>query len=493
MAFGKTLGALKVLLMGDSTNLEKTLKGARKGVDTFKGYALKAAGAIGVAFSFTAAIQGLNKFYNKLDEVGKRSSALGVTAEYYQKMQYAAERTGSSLDQVYEAMFKVKKFAGDALSGSAEAQKTFAALGLDPAELEKLRADELFDLVNKRLAEMPSALERNAYGAKLMGESYGKMSNYLRDYISLGEEAQQKGFIVDAEQVKEVEAMKDAFTDVGKSIEVAVAKLVSLTGMTGKLLAYSEGLTAMAGGTEEAETKAGMLKYEEVKKRGEERIAASPEIQKDLAAYTAKLKKKGYTAESARSRFIFEELYSTVEGTRGKGTYGTRYLERTHASELAAKREEARLQYEHQKIEEQGLAEEALTRELERMEQERLAAEHRRIEEEGQRQEAGEKELNRIAAEQEKAAADAAARALAEQAKAKSAAVIASFSAPNRAGVALDGSIAAYKAQFNNDNNYRKWMQENAKKAVDLQAQIAANTAGLQNAVPAVIGINVGG
>ena len=100
MAFGKTLGTLKVLLMGDSTNLEKTLKGARKGVDTFKGYALQAAGAIGVAFSFTAAIQGLNKFYNKLDEIGKRSSALGVTAEYYQKMDYAAERTGSSLDQI---------------------------------------------------------------------------------------------------------------------------------------------------------------------------------------------------------------------------------------------------------------------------------------------------------------------------------------------------------------------------------------------------------
>lgn len=481
MAFGKTLGSLKVLLMGDSTNLEKTLKGARKGVDTFKSYALKAAGAIGVAFSFTAAIQGLNKFYNKLDEVGKRSSALGVTVEYYQKMQYAAERTGSSLDQVYEAMHKVQKFAGDAKAGNADAQKTFAALGIDLETLERLRPDELFDLVNKQLAAMPTALERTSYGAKLMGESYGKMSNYLRDYISLGEEAQQKGFIIDAEQVKEVEAMKDAFTDVGKAIEVAVAKLVSMSGITGKLLEYAEGLAALAGGADEAERKAGMLTADEARQAGEARIAASPAIQKDLAAYVAEKKKAGYTEKAARGEFIFERLYNVDPATRGKGKTGTRYHEVTHASEVAAKQAAARRQYEAQQA--AAAAKAAAEAEAKakaaaaEAEARRLAGEHRRIEEEGLANEAAGKELSRI---------------MEEQARARSAAIVASFSAPNRAGVALDGSIAAYKAQFNNDNNYRRWMQENAKKSVDLQAQIAANTAALQNAVPAVIGADIG-
>lgn len=481
MALGKTLGSLKVLLMGDSTNLEKTLKGARKGVDTFKGYALQAAGAIGVAFSFTAAIQGLNKFYNKLDEIGKRSSALGVTAEYYQKMQYAAERTGSSLDQVYEAMHKVKKFAGDAVSGSAEAQKTFAALGLDPTELEKLRPDELFDLVNKQLAAMPSALERNAYGAKLMGESYGKMANYLKDYVALGEEAQQKGFIIDAEQVKAVEAMKDAFTDVGKAIEVAAAKLVSMSGITGKLLAYAEGLSAMAGGTAEAEQRAGYLNTDQMLEAGKARIAASPEIQAELAAYVAEMKKKGYTEKSATHNFIASKLYSVVPGTADSGSYGRRYSEITHASEVAKKQAEAKKEYAERQREAQRLAEEERQRKMQReadaAEAKRLAEEHRRIEEEGLANEAAGKDLTRI---------------MEDQAKARSAALIANISAPTRAGVALDGSIAAYKAQFNNDNNYRRWMQENAKKAVDLQAQIAANTAGLQNAVPAVIGAGIG-
>ena len=487
MAFGKTLGSLKVLLLGDSTNLEKTLKGARKGVDTFKGYALKAAGAIGVAFSFTAAIQGLNKFYNKLDEIGKRSSALGVTAEYYQKMQYAAERTGSSLDQVYEAMHKVKKFAGDALNGSAEAQKTFAALGLDPAELEKLRPDELFDLVNKQLAAMPSALERNAYGAKLMGESYGKMANYLKDYVALGEEAQNKGFIIDAEQVKEVEAMKDAFTDVGKAIEVAVAKLVSMSGMTGKLLAYAEGLAAMAGGAEEAEQKAGMLTKKEMLSDARRRIAADPILSAEFAA-------GGDNSDRAVSDFAQRNnMYSLIPATDWRGIVkradsnnpfvtfgrlvgelkearGSRYLARLSGKELG----EAAAGYRAQQT---RIAEEAAAREAAAAEARRLAEEHRRIEEEGLANEAAGKELSRI---------------MEEQAMARSAAIVASFSAPNRAGVALDGSIAAYKAQFNNDNNYRRWMQENAKKSVDLQAQIAANTAGLQNAVPAIIGADIG-
>lgn len=485
MAFGKTLGSLKVLLMGDSTNLEKTLKGARKGVDTFKGYALKAAGAIGVAFSFTAAIQGLNNFYNKLDEIGKRSSALGVTAEYYQKMQYAAERTGSSIDQVYEAMHKVQKFAGDAKAGNADAQKTFAALGIDMETLERLRSDELFDLVNKQLAAMPTALERTSYGAKLMGESYGKMSNYLRDYISLGEEAQQKGFIIDAEQVKEVEAMKDAFTDVGKAIEVAVAKLVSMSGITGKLLEYAEGLSALAGGADEAERKAGVLSEAEMIVDARRRIQADQKLATAFALggdnsdkAVKKFANKNhlysvYDDQSFGEAFADSVVSGGVWGAVKLGKWMLRdkkYLANNTQTEAKALQFSAGQQYATQHAA-------AAAKAAAEAEARRLAEEHRQIEEEGLANEAAGKELSRI---------------MEEQARARSAAIVASFSAPNRAGVALDGSIAAYKAQFNNDNNYRRWMQENAKKSVDLQAQIAANTAGLQNAVPAVIGADIG-
>jgi hypothetical protein len=384
-------------------------------------------------------------------------------------------------------MHKVQKFAGDAKAGSAEAQKTFAALGLDPAELEKLRPDELFDLVNKQLAAMPSALERNAYGAKLMGESYGKMSNYLRDYISLGEEAKNKGFIIDAEQVKEVEAMKDAFTDVGKSIEVAVAKLVSMSNLTGKLLEYSEGLAALAGGAEQAEKKAAMLTEKEMIADARTRLAADPELSAAFAA-------GGDNSDKAVRRFAAKHnMYSEHAGTSFRdivkqadsnnpfitvarlvggiiGARGTRYSARWSEKERTPIISEARKKYQQQQ---QAVA----AREAAAAEARRLAEEHRRIEEEGLANEAAGKELSRI---------------MEEQARARSAAIVASLSAPNRAGVALDGSIAAYKAQFNNDNNYRRWMQENAKKAVDLQAQIAANTAGLQNAVPAVIGADIG-
>lgn len=479
------LGSLKVLLFGDSTQLEKTLKSTRKGVDTFKNYAVQAAGAIGVAFSFTAAIQGLSKFYNKLDEIGKRSSALGVTAEYYQKMQYAAERTGSSLDQVYASMNRLVKFAGDAKIGNAEAQKTFEALGISMSEVNGLRTDELFDLVNRRLAEMPDNLARNAYGAKLMGEEYGRMSNYLRDYISLSKEAEEKGLIIDSEQVKEVERLKDAFTDVGKSIDIAVARLLDMTGLTGKLLEYAEGLTAISSGeVEKAEKQAGYMNFDDITADARKRMAESPEIQKEYAEWRQGKRIGGIWGMSedvAFDKFARDRLYAYVPGTSDGSYKSRRYTQITHASEIAKKQEEARLAYEHREIEARGLQEEETTRLLQIEQQERLAEEARRIEEQGRREEETTRLLNLEAEERRQA-----------EAKARSDALIASFSAPSRAGVALDGSIAAYKAQFNNERNFQHFMRENLKKSTDLQQQIATNTAALNNGLPAIVGAEIG-
>jgi hypothetical protein len=215
------------------------------------------------------------------------------------------------------------------------------------------------------------------------------------------------------------------------------------------------------------------------------RIAADPELAKDFAEFAAKRRKNkiGRISDEGLLNIFARERNLYTERNDG---YGNQSWQRVNTQgEVRALQAAALIEYEHQQIEARGLAEEQTTKALLAIEAQhaaaaesrRLAEEHRRIEEEGLANEAAGKELTRI---------------MEEQARARSAAIIASFSAPNRAGVALDGSIAAYKAQFNNDNNYRRWMQENAKKAVDLQAQIAANTAGLQNAVPAVIGADIG-
>lgn len=487
------LGSLKVLLFGDSTQLEKTLKSTRKGMDTFKKYAMQAAGAIGVAFSFTAAIQGLSKFYDKLDDIGKKSSALGVTAEYYQKMQYAAERTGSSLDQVYASMNRLVKFAGDAKIGNAEAQKTFEALGLAMSEIDGLRADELFELVNRQLAEMPDNLARNAYGAKLMGEEYGRLSNYLRDYIALGKEAEDKGLIISSEQVKEVEAFKDAFTDLWKSIEVAGASLMKMARLTEHLHTFSEGTTAVFGGAKNAEKKAGILSEAEMIADARRRIAADPQL-------ASKFRRAGDSSDQSVKRFAqANNMYSSYEGNipswqsmmalslisplaaslvpLAAGAGSERYLARSTDREVQLRRDVTARQYADQQ---------------EKREAERLAAEHREIEARGLEDEEITRLLNLEMEKQRQSEAKAAADRAAAEAKARSNALIASFSAPSRAGVALDGSIAAYKSQFNNERNFQHFMRENLKKSTDLQQQIATNTAALNNGLPAIVGAEIG-
>ena len=89
----KNLGTLAVYLTGNKTQLDRTLKSAAKGIDNFKGFALKATGALGLAFSFTAAIQGLNNLKNEMDKIGKAATNFGVATGFFQELEYAAQRT----------------------------------------------------------------------------------------------------------------------------------------------------------------------------------------------------------------------------------------------------------------------------------------------------------------------------------------------------------------------------------------------------------------
>lgn len=203
-------------------------------------------GSLGITTVFTQIV-------NKLDAIGKSSANMGVSAEYFQKMNFAAERTGTLIDQVREAFAKVQALVGKFMTGDKNAAGIMGQLGLTREDLAGLNAEQTFDKVNRALRGIGDEQTRNAVAAKLYGETFQKLNNFLRDYVDLGEEAQSRGLIVSDETIKAAEDLKDAMTNAGTAFMAAMANsgaVELIDRLANKLLEKSDVMAAISQGNE---------------------------------------------------------------------------------------------------------------------------------------------------------------------------------------------------------------------------------------------------
>lgn len=205
-----------------------------------------ALGPFGVALSAGAIVAGARSIINSIDEIGKQSRNLGVSAEYFQKLKYAAERTNTPLENITTAISRIRRAAGDAKLGNVESLKIFQQLKIDLDELDKLNPEELFDRVTSALSNMTDARERDAVAAKLFEESYARMTNFMNEYKKLGDELASRGGIISSEHVAAAEEFNDACTNIKQNL---VAWSVN-SGFIEQLQKIAEGLSAAASNAE---------------------------------------------------------------------------------------------------------------------------------------------------------------------------------------------------------------------------------------------------
>ena len=205
-----------------------------------------ALGPFGVALSAGAIVAGARSIINSIDEIGKQSRNLGVSAEYFQKLKYAAERTNTPIENITTAISRIRRAAGNAKLGNVESLKIFQQLKIDLDELDKLNPEELFDRVTSALSNMTDARERDAVAAKLFEESYARMTNFMNEYKKLGDELASRGGIISSEHVAAAEAFNDACTNIKQNL---VAWSVN-SGFIEQLQKIAEGLSAAASNAE---------------------------------------------------------------------------------------------------------------------------------------------------------------------------------------------------------------------------------------------------
>tara|TARA_R110000824_G_scaffold7944_1_gene36242 strand:- start:5397 stop:7781 length:2385 start_codon:yes stop_codon:yes gene_type:complete len=183
-------------------NTTKATKGAGKAVkkstSEFRKF-FKAGVAAGAGLvSFTAGLRtakrvlgGMTDFVKESifevakagDQFAKQGRVLGVTAQEYQGLEYAAERSGTTVKHVSDGFKKLGRVMLDAQNGSRQIVRSFDALGI---ELKKqdgtLRKPiEVFEEMADKFRLMGPSAERTGVSMLLLGRSGTHLANMMSE------------------------------------------------------------------------------------------------------------------------------------------------------------------------------------------------------------------------------------------------------------------------------------------------------------------------
>ena len=212
----ETLAKETVAARDQLQRLERLDNGLKK-LKISKADAAKAALAIGAAMAATAtgAFLLTKRFAEQADQVGKSAERLGVTAESFQRLDYAMQLSGTSIEENTGALNGFMKRARDATRGTGEGVKAFELFNVqltDSAGNLKATEEILMDVADGFKNTEPG-VERTAAAMDLFGESGGRLTQFLnegRDGLEkIAEEFDGLGSVISTKATKQAALFND--------------------------------------------------------------------------------------------------------------------------------------------------------------------------------------------------------------------------------------------------------------------------------------------
>lgn len=164
------------------------------------------AGAFGIAFSAGAVISFGKELLADADAMVKLSDKTGIAIEPMQRLKYAAEQSGNTIEQITGAVSQMQNRIAE---GDKSAVEALARLGLSFAQLKNLSPDQQFIAIAREVAAIEDPMLRTKTAMDLFGRAGAEiLPTMTADIKALGDEA----------PVMSEKAVK-AFDDIGDTID----------------------------------------------------------------------------------------------------------------------------------------------------------------------------------------------------------------------------------------------------------------------------------
>src|SRR6185436_14178188 len=204
-------GALATLKAVDSNvkSMERTLSTAK---DTLKQFAIGLAGAFSVG-AFAAGIKGA---IDQMDALNKEIQKVGIEAEAFQKLQYAADLADVSTEQLTKSLTKLSvnlQEVDEGASKSAKALRSMGVKGTDSPEQALMKIADAFQKMPDGARKTALAVEALGKGAEQLIPLLNQGSKGLRE---MGKEAEELGIIMSGRTLAAAEEFNDTISKIQK-------------------------------------------------------------------------------------------------------------------------------------------------------------------------------------------------------------------------------------------------------------------------------------
>ncbi|MGL1833039.1 phage tail tape measure protein [Rhodocyclaceae bacterium SMB388] len=221
------------------------------------GKRLSIAGAAGAASAAAGLVAMVNSQRQVFDELAKLSQKTGLAVEDLSRLQFAAELSGVSNDQLATSFRTLSQRIADAAKGTGEAAEAFRAMGVDVKGTDgslRNQNDVLRDVAD-RFASYKDGAEKSALAQRLFGKVGAELIPLLNQGAdglqSMADESDRLGRTISAETARAAEQFNDNITRLSASLEglsnlIAGPVIRSLADMSTEMLrAAQDGETIM--------------------------------------------------------------------------------------------------------------------------------------------------------------------------------------------------------------------------------------------------------
>lgn len=212
------------------------------GAEIFKMASAFLVAQVGVE-AFHKAMEAATEGMARARQIALDSSAIGATAEQYQKLAIAADEFGVSSEGMTMSMERLNVAIGRAVSDGGEAAQKFKDMGLNIKELKAMNPEERFKAIADAIAGMGDRTAQTEAAVSLFGRSglrlVGLLADGAKGFDEVAEKAGKAGIILSnfdiavvaelAKQSKDVdEKMEAASISIGERLGPAITSIKSM-------------------------------------------------------------------------------------------------------------------------------------------------------------------------------------------------------------------------------------------------------------------------
>jgi hypothetical protein len=205
-----TIATLIVDIEANTSKLVKDVEGIQGSLDKVGSMASKMGTALAGAFSIGAITSAAKAFVDTASTLTDLSQKTGVSTTELQKLKFAAEQNGGSLEMVTNGISKMGKALIEGNSGTVAA---VSRLGLSLTDLRQMDPAQAFGLISDAIAKVPNPLERSKLAMDLFGKAGAELLPTMTGNMTATMQAAEKlGIVIDEKTVAAGDNLGDSFT-----------------------------------------------------------------------------------------------------------------------------------------------------------------------------------------------------------------------------------------------------------------------------------------